>query len=298
MRLGRLLSRSRFDDDVERIMHGEAPLDHDLAPIAEFVAAMRTQYLDEPAPTPSPALAEVFAGNASHATPPVERAQPFASRRRRRQSLVLRIAIAGALFVMTVGSLGAVGALPAGLQNFVADVAAPFGIHFPHAANRPSPVRDAGLGGTVPIASVDPLVLRDGAGTAATSGGGSVSSSSGAAPTTGPEVLTTVTSSVGSAATGQSVTETAATGEQAVSDASTAAEQTVSVVSTAAEQTVSAVVSTAAEQTVSSVSSATEQTVSTVMNQIDSVVSSTSLPPVTTPDTSGLTVPTTLPRLP
>src|SRR5207248_2604410 len=173
-----------------------------------------------------------------------------------------------------------------GLQNFVADVAAPFGIHFPHAANRPSPVRDAGLGGTVPIASVDPLVLREGAGTAATSAGGSVSSSSGAAPTTGPEVLTTVTSSVGSASTGQSVTEAAATGEQAVSDVSTAAGQTVSAVSSAAEQTVSAV------------SSATEQTVSTVMNQIGSVVSSTSLPPVTTPDTSGLTVPTTLARLP
>ena len=88
-----------------------------------FLDDLRAAASDVPAPEPGETLLALFRDGT------VPTAAPAAPRRHRRG---LRVAIAGAVVGVTFGGLGVAGALPAGLQEKMADVADVVGIKLPH----------------------------------------------------------------------------------------------------------------------------------------------------------------------
>lgn len=92
-----------------------------------FLEELRSAAATVPAPAPGPALAALFRDGAASVT------TPSPARR-----WGIRIAVAGAVAGLGFGGLGVAGALPAPIQDRVADLAEEVGIDLPHGDDEPA----------------------------------------------------------------------------------------------------------------------------------------------------------------
>lgn len=126
--------------------------------LAAFAADLRAAAAATPQPVVRQELAQLF----ERGLPPV--AAPTAARSRRPQ-LVRRIAIAAGALVVGTGGLGVAGALPAPVQQTVADVAEIIGVQLPSPEERPSEHRPADVPAPATPPGLDTVVPETPAGT-------------------------------------------------------------------------------------------------------------------------------------
>jgi hypothetical protein len=149
------------DQEIDELLHGRAPEGHaDLRPVADLAAAVLARRADEPAPVMGYELRRAIS---DRARPPV----PVLRHPRWRQALAASAAAAA------FGVVGVAGALPAPIQDAVADAGRVVGVELPRSSDvadeapgvetATSVLGDREQGSTGPTAAAPPDVTPGGA---------------------------------------------------------------------------------------------------------------------------------------